>query len=110
MNLRGKGDVSSVVHTSNFIRQGVKAQFDPDFGDRERPRPDQRLESPKENERIKRGIYSQQPMKRAAKYYLCGEEHRILHCSILLDCDVKDRIQMIRDMKLCFAYSDESYC
>ena len=31
--IREKGDVPTVRHITEFVRRGVKAEFDPDFGD-----------------------------------------------------------------------------
>ncbi|XP_046555836.1 uncharacterized protein LOC124265089 [Haliotis rubra] len=102
-SLREKGDTPSVIHISDFVRQRVKAEFDPDFGDLDRLKPDHRHERSRENERTRRGIYSQQTVKRAVRCYLCAEDHRISHCPTFLDSDVNDRIQKTRDMRLCFS-------
>lgn len=93
-DIREKGEIPQIQHISNFIRNRVKAAFDPDFGDVYKS----------EVFKERKGIHSNQrgPGKKP-KCFVCQGEHRVEECPTMADCTVEERIKHAMDNTLCFS-------
>ena len=93
-DLREKGETPSFQHIGRFIRKRVKAEFDPDFGDIQKS----------DKRRPLRGIHSgQKDFKKPLKCYVCSEEHRVVECPTFSGCTIEQKVQHVRDQRLCFS-------
>ncbi len=93
-DLRERGETPSLQHIGQFIRKRVKAEFDPDFGDIQKS----------DKRRPLRGIHSgQRDAKKPLKCYVCSEEHRVVECPTFSGCTIEQKVQRVRDQRLCFS-------
>ena len=100
-DIREKGKVPTVRHIREFVRRRVKANFDPDFGNlRGESRKAKDNESGKRN-----GIYAADSERKRAplKYYVCGEEHRVIECPSMLKATIPERLELVKRARLCFS-------
>ena len=106
-DIRERGQIPSLTHISVFIRKQVKADFDPDFGDLETDhKVETRSATPWERERRK-GVNATQNLssqgKTSVSCYMCKEKHRLSDCPTFADSTIAQRMQFVRDNKLCHA-------
>ncbi len=118
-DLRERGHVPTVVNISDFVRRQVKAEFDPDFGDLERGRNDTKNDTrpngnTRDNRRAdnvvpehvntgRRTAYAQQPVNRVRTCHVCSQDHRVSDCPAFIGCSVAERVEHVKDKRLCFS-------
>ena len=102
--IRDQGNVPTLEHISKFVRQQVRAMFDPDFGDLE---PSKKHDARGGTHKGRQGIHATQNTpgaeRRPIKCYVCNETHRVTECPTLNDSSVQERLQLVKTNHLCFA-------
>lgn len=102
--IREKGESPTVEHISEFVRKRVRAEFDPDFGDLEKCRYTDQTDVRARDKSKK--VYTQQSYQSAYKRKCCicdQGEHRVSECPKFADCRVPDRVNLVKEHKLCFS-------
>ncbi|XP_064614542.1 uncharacterized protein LOC135478201 [Liolophura sinensis] len=100
--IRERGELPTLDHVSEFIRKRVAAEFDPDFGDLETNQyKGQRSDSKAQNG--SKGVHGTQEQKKQPECYMCKESHRLVNCPTFEDSSVEERIQQVKDHRLCFS-------
>ena len=103
IEIRDKQRAPTIDDISAFLREQVKAEFDPDFGDMPQKTPKHDPQKGHGNGKRTVNAAQREKQSKGLKCFVCHEEHKIVECPNLLDSTVLERLDLAKNARLCFS-------